>query len=122
MLGRKENEDELDRHIEEWTINHTAEEVMNLLQSFGVAAGVVQNGKDLVEDPQLESRKFFKVVEGHLELGTHYSSAASFVLSRTPAQLRPSPCFGQDNEYVFTQILGMSNDQFIELLNSGVIQ
>ena len=121
LPGRKENEDELDRNIEEWTVNHTAEEVVNLLQNHGVAAGVVQNGKDLVEDPQLKYRNHFRVLEGHLELGTHYSQAPSFILPKTPPQLGPAPCLGQDNEYVFTKILGMSDEEWVELLTSGII-
>jgi benzylsuccinate CoA-transferase BbsF subunit len=121
MLGRKENEDELDRNIEAWTINHTAEEAMTLLQARGVAAAVVQNGKDLVEDPQLGYRHHFRIAEEHQELGTHYSQAPSFILSKTTPQVGPTPCLGQDNEYVFTQILGMSDTQFVDLYTSGVI-
>ncbi len=121
MISRKENEDELDKNIESWTINHTAEEVMGLLQAHGVAAAVVQNGKDLVADAQLTHRHHFQITEGHQELGTHYSQAPAFTLSKTPPQVGPSPCLGQDNEYVFTQILGMSDTEFVELYTSGII-
>ena len=121
MVGRKENEDELDINIETWTINHTTEEVMAILQAHGVAAAVVQNGKDLVEDPQLDYRHHLTLVEGHRELVTHYSQAPSFIPSKTPPELGPTPCLGQDNEYVFTQILGMSDAEFVELYTAGII-
>ena len=40
-IGRKQNEDELERLIEEWTIGFTAEEVMNILQKNGVLPACV---------------------------------------------------------------------------------
>jgi benzylsuccinate CoA-transferase BbsF subunit len=48
LLGRKQNEAELDRRLEEWTISRTAEEVMTSMQAAGVAAGVVETGEDLM--------------------------------------------------------------------------
>jgi len=41
VLGRKENEEELDKLIEQWTVNYTREEVVTILQGIGVAAGMV---------------------------------------------------------------------------------
>ncbi|GAG07423.1 unnamed protein product, partial [marine sediment metagenome] len=49
LQERKQNEDELDRLIEGWTSGRTAEEVMETLQAAGVAAGVVQNARDVLE-------------------------------------------------------------------------
>ncbi|MFC1966969.1 CaiB/BaiF CoA transferase family protein, partial [Chloroflexota bacterium] len=60
LRSRKENEDELDRLVEEWTITYPPEEVMSMMQANGVAAGVLQTGEDLLErDPQLKHRHFF---------------------------------------------------------------
>ena len=58
--ARKENEDELEKMIGQWTINHSAEEVMSMMQAAGLAAGVLETGKELMEDdPQLKSRRLF---------------------------------------------------------------
>ena len=62
LKARKENEDDLDRLVEEWTINCSAEEVMNLMQQAGVPAGVVQNHQDLLDDPQMKYRGHFVVL------------------------------------------------------------
>ncbi|MFC1965591.1 CaiB/BaiF CoA transferase family protein, partial [Chloroflexota bacterium] len=60
LRSRKENEDELDRLIEEWTIKYSPEEVMSMMQANGVAAGILQTGEDLLEhDPQSKHRHFF---------------------------------------------------------------
>jgi benzylsuccinate CoA-transferase BbsF subunit len=122
LLARKENEDELDRLVENWTINFSPEEVMNKMQAAGVAAGVVQSGKDLIEDPQLKHRHHFWYLN-HPEMGSCAYDGPPFKLSETPAELRmPAPCLGEHTEYVCTQILGMSDEEFIGLLAEGVFE
>ncbi len=120
FLGRKQREDELDRLLGEWTSQHTAEEIMNVLQGCGVPAGVVQNSKDLHEDPQLAHREHFWIIN-HPEMGLHSCDAPAFKLMGTPADLRsPAPCFGQDNEYICTKLLGFPDEDFVALSGSGV--
>jgi benzylsuccinate CoA-transferase BbsF subunit len=122
LLGRKENEEELDKLIERWTISYSAEEVMTWLQGAGVPAGVVENAEDLLNDPQLNHRHHFWILD-HPEIGKHVHDGPSFRLSKTPGELRMSgPCLGQHNEYVYTKILGMSDEEFVELLSDGVFE
>lgn len=120
LLGRKENEAELNELIEAWTRNYTAVEVMTKLQTAGVAAGVVSNARDLYEDPQLEERGLFWKTE-HKELGQFTSLGQAFRLSKTPAKLyRPAPLVGEHIEYVCTELLGMSDKEFVQLWQSGI--
>lgn len=120
LLGRKQNEDELDCLIENWTTNHPAEEVTVKMQAAGVPAGLVANGKDLDEDPQLKHRSCFVWLE-HAEMGMTAYDVPPFRLSKTPAELRmPAPCLGQHNEYVYTKLLGIPDEEFVELLQDGV--
>jgi crotonobetainyl-CoA:carnitine CoA-transferase CaiB-like acyl-CoA transferase len=35
--------------------------------------------------------------------------------------MRPAPCLGQDNEYVYKDILGFSDDEIAGMLIEGVI-
>jgi benzylsuccinate CoA-transferase BbsF subunit len=120
--SRKANEEELDKLIEEWTSGLPAEEVMNRLQEAGVSAGVVQSGKDLIEDPQLAHRRHFWYLE-HPEMGSCAYDGPPFRLSETPAELcRPAPCLGEHTDYVCTQMLGMSDEEFVELLAEGVFE
>jgi benzylsuccinate CoA-transferase BbsF subunit len=122
VLGRKENEIELDRLVEEWTKTLTAEEVMNKLQAAGVAAGVVQSGKDLIEDPQLVHRHHFWYLN-HPEMGSCAYDGPPFILSDTPAEIKmPAPCLGEHNEYVCTQLLGMPDEEFVGYLVDGVFE
>ena len=119
MLSRKENEAELNKLIEERTVNYTAEEVMDKMQQAGVAAVVVKNAKDMYEDPQLKHRGFFWLME-HGEIGPFTCFGQPFEFSKTPAKLKmPSPLLGEHTEYVCTKILQMSDKEFIELGQSG---
>jgi len=122
IQSRKENEDELETLIGKWTIQHSPQKVMGILQRSGVRSGIVQNAEELVGDPQLEHRHHFRSVV-HPEVGQHLVEAPAFLLSDTPAELKMSaPCMGEHNEYVCTEILGMSDEEFLELVVSGVLE
>jgi benzylsuccinate CoA-transferase BbsF subunit len=122
LLARKENEDELDSLVEEWTINRSAEEVMNLLQAAGVAAGVVQTGEDLLEhDPQLKHRQFFQELD-HPEIGKHYARCPAFTLSKSSCEVQRAPLLGEHNEYLLKETLGMSDEEIAELVIEGVVE
>ena len=122
FLSRKQNEDELDRLVAEWSINFTAEQVMAMMQAAGVHAGVVQTMEDIYNDPQLKHRGHFVEIE-HPVIGKHYYDGTAFRLSKTPSKPRmPGPCFGEHNEYFCTKVLGISDDEFVELLGEGVFE
>ena len=119
---RKDNENELDALIEAWTIDRAPEEVMTVLQTAGVPAGIVENAADLFEDPQLRARGLFWPME-HSEMGLFTHLGSSMLLSKTPAQAStPSPCMGEHNEYVLTKILGKTDDEFVDLLTAGALE
>jgi benzylsuccinate CoA-transferase BbsF subunit len=119
LRKRKENEEELNRRVREYTVQHAAEQVMETMQEAGIAAGVVQNAKDIYEDPQLRQREFFWVMN-HKEMGefTHLGEPA--VLSKTPAKpYMPAPCLGEHTEYICKEFLGMEDEEFVNYMVSG---
>jgi len=122
LRGRKENEAQLNSLIEQWTMQHEAEEVMRLLQKAGVAAGVVQNAKDLYDDIQLKERECFWIAN-HKELGKFTHLGQPSRLSKTPAKLhRAAPCLGEHTEYVCRELLGMSEEEYDECLIEGIFE
>jgi benzylsuccinate CoA-transferase BbsF subunit len=121
LSARLKNKKALDELIEDWTKTRPAEEVMVLLQAQGVAAGVVQNARDLAKDPQLKERGFFIELD-HPEMGKTISDATPIRLSDTPPQYsRPAPLPGQDNNYVYSELLGLSGGEINKLKKQGVI-
>jgi len=122
LPARKENEEKLDRLVEEWTIKYSAEEVMIMMQAAGVAAGVLETGEDLLEhDPQLRHRHFFWELD-HPEVGKYYAFGPSFVLSKSRCELKRAPLLSEHNQYALKQILGMSDEEIAGLVIEGVIE
>lgn len=121
FVARKKNEDELERLIEEWTMKHTSEDVMKMLQAAGVSAGVVETFEDMYDkDLQLRHRKAFPTVE-HPETGKQIHRAPSYQMSKTPPVLGPGPMLGEHNNYVLKEIVGLSDDEIAGLLAEGCI-
>lgn len=122
LLERKRNEDELDWLVAEWTMEHSPQEVMTLMQEAGVPAGVVATSEDLHRDPQLKHRGHFQVLE-HKEMGPTAYDTPPYRLSKTPFELESAaPCLGQHNEYILKEILGMSDDEIADLMAEGVLE
>jgi len=120
LLARLENRAALDGLIEKWTMERTAEEVMGALQQAGVAAGVVSNGRDLIEDQHLNARGFYTELS-HAEIGHHRCFRPPFTFSEASVEpTSPAPCLGQHNDYVYRNIVGLSDDEFVQLLEEGV--
>jgi len=122
LLARKENEEELDRLVNEWTIRHTADEVMNMMQAAGVAAGMVENAEDQVDfDAQLKHRHFFWELE-HPEIGKFLSPPGfHFLMSKAGYELQRSPLLGEHNDYVYKERLGLSDEEITQLGKEGII-
>jgi benzylsuccinate CoA-transferase BbsF subunit len=119
LSNRLNNTDELEALIENWTVNYSPQEVMQLMQAAGIAAGIVQDGKDLDSDPQLKHRNYYWNIE-HPTLGNFSYSGMPAKFSKTPYQINRSPYFGEHNAYVYTNLLAISDKEFVELLKVGV--
>jgi crotonobetainyl-CoA:carnitine CoA-transferase CaiB-like acyl-CoA transferase len=119
LAMRKDHEDELDRHLDYWTSQYEAKELMVKLQKAGVPAGVVARAEDLHNDPQLSHRGHFIIVD-HSVLGTYASDSPAFRLSAVkPGNPSPSPCMGEHNEFVIKEILGLSQQEWNHLMEAG---
>jgi crotonobetainyl-CoA:carnitine CoA-transferase CaiB-like acyl-CoA transferase len=122
-VDRVANEDELDKHIDEWTIDKMPHEVMYRLQSAGIAAGAVQTNQDKIErDPQLRSREFIQKVV-HREINEPFETdSLPIKFSHTEASKirQASPPLGADNKYVLTEILGLSEEEIAEMAEQAV--
>ena len=122
VTARSAHADDLDSLLQSWTLEHSPEEIMHLLQRAGVCAGVVQTGADLAEDPQLKERGFFrKVPDAQGVIRT--VEGAPYKLSRTPGGPgRGAPEFGSDQTYVLREVLGLPDDELAEYAIAGVFE
>ena len=120
-LVRLRHQDELDVVINQWTREHDQYEVMHLLQRHGVAAGPVLDEAAAYRDPHLIERGFF-VEETQEDVGTHLYPGFLFNMSSTPAEVQRGPVrLGEDNEYVYKQVLGIGDAEYEKLVETGHI-
>ncbi|MEP6872348.1 MAG: CoA transferase, partial [Anaerolineaceae bacterium] len=117
-LGRREV---LDAWVASWTAGREAAEVEELLQAAGVPCHRISDSADLMADPQLIARQHFIEVT-HPELGPVFIENSRMVFSQTPPQVtRPGPTFGQDNDYVLRELLGLDEEEITALLIAGAL-
>jgi crotonobetainyl-CoA:carnitine CoA-transferase CaiB-like acyl-CoA transferase len=122
QAARHAHQDELDEHVSAWTRSRDRHEITELLQAEGVPAGAVQNAKDLNEtDPQIAHRGVFFEMD-HPVIGWARFEGNPFQFSATaPDNWRSAPLLGEDNEYVFKDVIGLDDDEFDRLRTGGVI-
>ncbi len=121
LQKRKENEDALDKIVEAWTLERTPEVVMEMMQSAGVAAGKVSNAKDMAEDPQMKHYNFFVEREHPVQKKIPFYHGPGFRMSGDNYEIGRSNLLGEQNDYVFTKILGLTDEEFAGLVAEGVI-
>jgi len=112
---------ELDASITEWTIRHSPQEAMDILQNTDVAATIVMNVEDQFMDVHYRERNTFEEIE-HPLVGVEMLPGIPWKLSKTPGQIkRPAPSIGEHNRYVFGKLLGYTEEEMARLEESKII-
>ena len=118
---RRENHDDLDRIISEWTIGLEAYDLSSKLQRLGVPAGPVLRGPDLLQDAHYKDRGTFVTVD-HPQVGPKQYPGIPWKMSATPGVVRwPSPTLGQHNREVYGELLGLTGLEIDQLDQTGII-
>ena len=110
----------VDELVERWTSERTREEVTATLRRADLRAQPVLTIPELRDDEQLAHRGFWRRVP-HPVLGSITAMAPPFILSETPAVLEHGgPTLGQDNDYVYRELLGLDASEYRALEAEGV--
>ena len=115
------NRETLDLRIGEWTISKTPYEVMEILQNAGVAATPCADTEDRFSDPHFQERQNIVNIE-HPATGLDFVPNVVCNLSETPGKIiRPAPMLGEHNNYVFGEILGLSQEKIDRYAKEKII-
>lgn len=126
LAARIINQDELDDLVTEWTKDKDAFVLQDRLQQAGVPAGVCQTAQDRLErDPQLKHLEWL-IPLPHSEIGTwpvkdvpfHFTKAS---VNQGGLTERAAPCYGEDSDYVYAELLQLSQAERDALTEEGVI-
>jgi len=120
-LSRHKNQDKLDKLINDWTINFDHIEIMQKLQKAGVMAGASLNVEEVVNDPHLAERNFFVDIEYPDKTKLRRTGLPWKLSDTSRGNYRYAPSLGEQNNYVFSELLGISNDDIQKLKEEKVI-
>jgi len=119
--ARGAHQAELDGMVERWTQTLTTRQVLDLMDKFGVPAGLIYRAPDMLDDPHFQARDAIVTVP-HPDFGELRMQNVAPKLSETPGSVRsPSPALGQHNEEIYRQVLGLSAERYGELQAAKVI-
>ncbi len=119
--ARRENIAALQDGIAAWCAPRDADEAAAVLQAAGVHSYRVNSIADLFSDPQLRHRRIWRV-RRHPVIGDQSYCFPGFDLSETPGDVTAAaPLLGGDNEMVFRDFLGLTQEEYETYESQGVM-
>jgi crotonobetainyl-CoA:carnitine CoA-transferase CaiB-like acyl-CoA transferase len=115
--------DEIDAVITSWTRQYSKLEIARLLQNVHIPAAPVNHTNEALFDPQLRHRNLFKWVK--------HPYGAMLAAQRMPAIFTKTPlpdtyeaarAVGEDNHYVYHELLKMSDEEINKLEQLKIIK
>lgn len=115
LAKRKENEEELNTRVEEWTSGQYSDWLEAELARKGIKAGVVNDARGAIENEHLRKRGFWVYLD-HPVMGNCLYNRAPILFSKTPLEMKTAaPILGQDTRKVLTEMLGYSDKEVDQL-------
>ena len=120
--ARLENRAEVDRLVTQWLASRDADATAQRLQQAGVCAHVSWTMQDIASDPHLRARGAVTTVEAPgIPARLAVGAPARFSGSDQIGIRRLTPALGQDEDYVFGELLGLDRAQRADLEAREVI-
>ncbi len=118
VRGRQHAHDELDRAIAAWTHTLDALDAFHRLQAAGVAAAPFLDDQLFISDPQVVAREWVRPITTR-DVGSFNHLGHPF-RGIPLAWGKGAPALGEDNEYVFKEILGLDDDEYKHLVDEKI--
>jgi crotonobetainyl-CoA:carnitine CoA-transferase CaiB-like acyl-CoA transferase len=121
MQARAERKDEVDALIGSWTGQRSTREAATLLAEAGVACGPVRRIEEVATDPELREQGLILDVQAPGG-GIIPVMGNPVKLASAPVQIRQSPpALGQDNAYVYCDVLKHTPEELETWRRSQII-
>jgi crotonobetainyl-CoA:carnitine CoA-transferase CaiB-like acyl-CoA transferase len=121
--ARSAHRDQVDALVIEWTAQHGPVEVMQLLQARRVPAGAMWRVSDLLDDPHLKARGFWReMVQPQIAapLPTENGPASFDVIADPP--VRPAPMQAQHSREILHRWLDLDDAAIDALVAVGAVE
>ena len=120
--GRAARQDLLDARLAEWTRGFEDEDLFHRLQASGIAAAPVLPSWRVLTEPHVEARGLYTPRELEDDIGVYAYPGPVYRLPASDGGIRRPPvAFGQDNDYVYRELLGVSEEEYDRLVAEGHI-
>lgn len=119
--GRMSHQQFLEAIIGEWAGRRSTSEIETVLEGAGIPYAKVASVAEVAASPQIEAREM--IVEAqHPLLGTIRMPGNPIKMEKTPPTIRKAPpSVGEDNDYVYRTILGLTSSEVDELRRQKAI-
>lgn len=123
ILGRCTHRCELDELLGRWTADQDDQELMHLLQDYGVAAGAALTAADLVSNVHLKERCYLQEFDNTSAplVGPRTYPGRPFRIPGIPMTIRSVATLGEHNLEVLRNIAGLSETEIKGLAEDGII-
>ena len=119
--GRSEQQKRIDAAITAWSQQHEDYEAMRILQEAGISATPYLSPQRVFTDPQLREGGFFTTLiasDGKQRdlpaLGWRFEGGPE-------PRITAAPVLGQHNNYVYGELLGLSDDEVAQFIEEQII-
>lgn len=120
-VSRIAHRDDLDQTLRAWTARFARDSLVAKLRAAGIAASPVQTIHEQWNDAHYAARAVKKRVEIPFYGDDDLFKVPWHFSDMTPVIDRSGPALGQHNREVFCGMLGLSESEFKELEENGVI-
>jgi len=121
VSSRKNNENTINKIIEEWTLNKDATELMELLQVEGIPSGRVSNNLEVLNDVHLNDRNYFSYLTPKNGEEEKYDGQAIPGNQRDREEWFAMKNLGEDSSNILINYLGYSKPKYLSLIENEVI-
>ena len=119
--GRREQQHKIDAAITEWTQHHEDYEAMGVLQDAGIPAVPYLSPQRVFTDPQLREGGFFTTLTASDGKQRDLPALGWRFEGGPEPRITAAPVLGQHNDYVYGELLGLSEEEVAQLVEAQII-
>ena len=119
---RVKNNKEQKKEIEKWTMQHTVDEVVEIVLGNGIPAGPIYDVKQITENEHIAGAREMFIEVDHPVIGSMKVNGNPVkLMDMMPRVNIPGPTLGQHNSDILGDMLGLSPEQLKDLKGRNVI-
>ncbi len=122
VANRAEHKRTIEDKLRGWAASQETFALAERLATSGIPSAAVEWSTDLLDDPQLQHRGYYTVLD-HGEVGPVLYDGTGSILSETPSiQRSAAPCLGEHTDHVLRDLLCLSDAEIAGYRDAGALR